>query len=66
MRAICLLPNISTRSFEYSRLNITPLNSAAKTIIRHMNADFDAYKEAGTTGKDIDLHDGGKFCRMDN
>jgi hypothetical protein len=56
-----LLPNISTRSFEYSRLNITPLNSAAKTIIRHMNADFDAYKEAGTTGKDIDLHDGGKI-----
>lgn len=56
-----LLPNISTRSFEYSRLNIMPLNSAAQTIIRHMNADFDAYKEAGTIGKDIDLNDGGKI-----
>ena len=55
-----LLPNVAKRCFEFSKLNKTELTPQVEAIIKHMNADFDAYKEAGTAGKVIDLKDGGK------
>lgn len=48
-----LLPNISSQKFEYSRKNISKLNTFAQKIIEHMNKQFDEFREAGTTGKDI-------------
>ena len=48
-----LLPNIETRSFDYSTANKTALNHYSEQIIQHMNADFDAFRNAGTAGKDI-------------
>lgn len=48
-----LLPNMESKSFEYSSKNINPINMYAQIIIHHMNQDFDTYKEAGRTGKDI-------------
>jgi DNA (cytosine-5)-methyltransferase 1 len=48
-----LLPNIETRTFTYSNDNKTSINSYAIKIMEHMNAQFDEFKEAGTTGKDI-------------
>ncbi len=48
-----LLPDISTGSFLYSKQNATSLNDAARAIITHMNGDFDAFREAGTAGREI-------------
>jgi len=56
-----LLPNIKSRSFVFSEKNKTPITPQVQAIIDHMNADFEAYKEAGTAGKEIDLEDGGKI-----
>ena len=53
-----LLPNISTGSFDYSRLNSTRINEYSAAIIEHMNSHFEEYKEAGTTGRDIDMANG--------
>ena len=50
-----LLPNIATRKFEYSPLNVNPLNDSARKIMEYMNEDFDAFREAGTAGRDIDI-----------
>ena len=58
-----LLPNVSRGCFVFSDRNKTRLTPQVQAIIDHMNTDFEAYKEAGTAGKDIDLNDGGKvFC----
>ncbi len=48
-----LIPNLQTKTFDYSPLNVTPCNKFAKTIMDIMNKDFDNFKEAGTTGKNI-------------
>lgn len=53
-----LLPNIESRTFEYSNLNVNHLNSYAQLIMQHMNHSFDAYCDAGTGGKDIDMNHG--------
>ena len=53
-----LLPNIRTRQFEYSPLNATAINEYSRSIMEYMNMDFDGFREAGTTGKDIDLPNG--------
>ena len=53
-----LLPNVSTRKFEYSRLNATRVNTYSAAIMEHMNRYFDEYKEAGTAGRDIDIANG--------
>lgn len=53
-----LLPNISAGRFEYSALNATPINPYSKAIMEYMNADFEAFKEAGTSGKNIDIRNG--------
>lgn len=50
-----LLPNFSARSFEYSKLNITPINQYSQQIIQYMNQYFDEFAQAGTSGKDIDI-----------
>ncbi len=50
-----LLPNIKTQSFDYSQLNVTPINQYSQAIIEHMNMDFQAFKEAGTKGKAIEI-----------
>lgn len=55
-----LLPDVVSRRFVFSKKNKTALTPQVQTIMEHMNADFEAYKEAGTAGKEIDLHDGGK------
>lgn len=58
-----LIPSVAAGCFMFSDRNKTNLTPQVQAIIEHMNADFEAYKEAGTAGKDIDLHDGGKvFC----
>lgn len=56
-----LLPDVAERCFRFSEKNQTDLTPQVKAIIDHMNAEFEAYKEAGTKGKLIDLHDGGKI-----
>lgn len=48
-----LLPDIKSKTFTYSPLNKTPLDDSAKRIINHMNQYFEAFKEAGTAGKEI-------------
>ena len=53
-----LLPNVGTRTFEYSRLNATRINTYSTAIINHMNRYFDEYKEAGTAGRDVDIENG--------
>ena len=40
-----LLPNISTRTFEYSSLNANRINAHAIEIINFMNGDFDEFDE---------------------
>lgn len=58
-----LLPSVANRCFVFSDRNKTNLIPQVQVIINHMNANFEAYKEAGTAGKEIDLNDGGKtFC----
>ena len=52
-----LLPNIQTKKFEYSKLNNTPINKFSQKIIDFMNTNFELYKEAGTTGKNIEFDD---------
>lgn len=52
------LPNIKSSSFEYSRLNSNKINIYAKMIMEYMDSDFDAFREAGTAGKDIDMEGG--------
>lgn len=48
-----LLPNILTRTFDYSKGNSTPLNDDAEQIIAHMNNHFEEFRNAGTKGIDI-------------
>ena len=48
-----LFPNDSTKRFEYSGRNFTPLNNHSLQIIAHMNQNFDTFKKAGTKGVDI-------------
>ena len=52
-----LLPNIKTLKFDYSPKNINKFNPYASQIMTEMNMDFDAFKEAGTAGKDIIFKD---------
>lgn len=53
-----LLPNIETKQFEYSKQNINPINSYSTQIMQYMNNDFEAFKEAGTSGKNIEMTNG--------
>lgn len=53
-----LLPDLDTGTFEYSRLNVNRINRYAEMIMDYMNEDFDAFREAGTVGKDIDMPNG--------
>lgn len=50
-----LLPNLETRTFEYSSLNVNSINKYAEMIMDYMNNHFDEFREAGTTGKEIDI-----------
>lgn len=56
-----LLPNLKTRTFEYSSLNVNPLNKYSEIIMNYMNKDFDAFREAGTAGKDIEMPQGSEL-----
>lgn len=53
-----LIPSIASETFIYSESNDTAINDYAKIIMHHMNNDFEAFKEAGTSGKEIILKDG--------
>ncbi|MDO4295964.1 MAG: hypothetical protein Q4D90_07385 [bacterium] len=53
-----LLPDIKTQSFQYSPLNVNRKNKYAELIMEHMNKDFDAFREAGTAGKEINMPNG--------
>ena len=53
-----LLPNVKTKTFEYSKLNVNPINKHAKIIMEYMNNNFNVFKEAGTAGKYIDIPNG--------
>lgn len=50
-----LIPNIKTKTFEYSEKNETPINEFAKEIIRFMNRYYESFKNAGTAGKAIEF-----------
>ena len=52
-----LLPDITTRTFQYSPQNVNNINAYAKKIMEHMNNSFDEFRDAGTTGKDIIMSD---------
>ena len=59
-----LIPNVSKKCFEFSNKNKTIITPQVQAIIDCMNANFEAYKEAGTAGKAIDLNDAGEtFCK---
>ena len=53
-----LLPDLETGTFEYSHLNSNRINRYAEKIMDFMNSDFDAFREAGTAGKCIDMPNG--------
>lgn len=53
-----LLPNIKSQSFDYSKLNVAPLNEYSQAIIDYMNNEFEDFKETGTAGKNIEIKDG--------
>ncbi len=52
-----LIPNLLTKSFDFSSGNVSVLNAYSQRIIDYMNNSFDEYKEAGTAGKDIIMAD---------
>lgn len=53
-----LLPNLDNHTFEYSQQNINHINPYTKMIIDHMNQSFDVFKNPGTAGKEINMHNG--------
>ncbi len=53
-----LLPDVSSRTFIYSDLNVNRINEYAIMIMDYMNEYFDEFREAGTAGKDIDMKNG--------
>jgi hypothetical protein len=53
-----LLPDLHTCTFEYSKLNVNRINQYAGMIMDYMNQNFDAFREAGTAGKNIDMRNG--------
>lgn len=53
-----LFPDLQTRTFEYSEQNVNKINCYAELIMDYMNQDFDAFRDAGTAGKDIDMSNG--------
>lgn len=53
-----LLPHLDTLTFTYSSLNTTELNDCSQKIIDYMNDDFETFKEAGTSGKSIEIENG--------
>lgn len=56
-----LIPNDSTRSFVFSGKNSTRPNEYTDAIIKHMNADFESYKNAGTAGEEIVMINGSEI-----
>lgn len=48
-----LLPDIKNKLFEYSSKNIIKVNEYSQEIIKHMNNNFEEFKNAGTSGKTI-------------
>lgn len=52
-----LLPDIELQEFVYSNRNSSRVNSYAEAIIAYMNDDFDAFANAGTKGKNIDMNE---------
>ncbi len=55
-----LLPNIQSKTFEYSSLNTSPINEYVLKIMEHMNNQFEEFREAGTAGKEIIMDNGEK------
>lgn len=53
-----LLPDLDTGTFKYSHLNVNRINRYTEMIMDYMNEDFNAFREAGTAGKDIDMPNG--------
>ncbi len=56
-----LLPNIAKGCFEYSHQNATAINRYSTAIMEYMNDDFEAFKEAGTSGKNIEMKNGSEI-----
>lgn len=52
-----LIPDIERRCFAYSEKNASRINQYAKEIMKHMDKQFDEYREAGTSGKSIEMPD---------
>lgn len=45
-----LLPNLSSRTFEYSQKNVNHINIYAEKIIAHMNSQFDEFRDLISKG----------------
>ena len=48
-----LLPDIETKTFQYSTKNVNPINSHAEKIIYYMKQHYQKFCEASTTGREI-------------
>lgn len=53
-----LLPNLDTGTFEYSHRNVNRINRYTEIIMDYMNKNFNAFRDAGTAGKNIDMPNG--------
>lgn len=52
-----LIPDISSGHFKYSEKNVNRINIYAQKIMEQMDEQFDEFREAGTTGKEIIMED---------
>lgn len=50
-----LLPDEESKTFVFSPRNKSKKNDLTDIMIRYMNQHFDQYKDAGTSGKEIDI-----------
>ena len=53
-----LLPDTSSRAFEYSDQNANRINTHSTKIMEYMNKEFDEFRKAGTKGKIIEMKNG--------
>lgn len=51
-----LIPNETSKRFDYSKNNKTPVFSSTKIIIDYMNYNFESFLSAGVKGKPIKIH----------
>lgn len=53
-----LLPDVAAGEFVYSPGNVAEINEYARQMMEYMNREFEAFKEAGTAGKELKMENG--------